>query len=94
MKRCGLYIRVSTDRQAKVEEGSLKNQDQLLIQHVEIKNKISPESWLVMDRRVDKGRFMKTVTPPATGGLALAASSELVKPVPQSACGSTFRALS
>ena len=41
MKRCGLYIRVSTKRQAKVEEGSLKNQDQLLTQHVEIKNKLN-----------------------------------------------------
>ncbi len=36
MKRCGLYIRVSTDRQVKVEEGSLKNQDQLLTQHVKL----------------------------------------------------------
>lgn len=31
MKRCGLYIRVSTDKQAKVEEGSLKAQDEPLI---------------------------------------------------------------
>lgn len=30
MKRCGLYIRVSTERQAKVEEGSLKAQNELL----------------------------------------------------------------
>ena len=29
MKRCGLYIWVSTDRQAKVKEGFLKNRDQL-----------------------------------------------------------------
>ena len=37
MKRCGLYIRVSTDKQAKVEEGSLKNQDQLLTQRIEMR---------------------------------------------------------
>ena len=30
MKRCGLYIRVFTERQAKVEEGLLQVQDELL----------------------------------------------------------------
>ena len=30
MKHCGLYIRVSTDKQAKVEEGSLEAQKALL----------------------------------------------------------------
>ena len=59
MKRCGLYIRVSTERQAKVEEGSLKNQDQLLTQHVEIKSKISGEEWLVVDRYIDEGKSAK-----------------------------------
>ena len=38
MKRCGFYIRVSTERQAKVEEDSLKDQDQLLTQQVEMWN--------------------------------------------------------
>ena len=52
MKRCGLYIRVSTDRQAKVEEGSLKNQDQLLTQHAEIKNRLGHDQWLIVDRYV------------------------------------------
>ena len=59
MKRCALYIRVSTDRQAKVEEGSLKNQDQLLTQHVEIKSKILEEQWLIVDRYVDEGKSAK-----------------------------------
>ena len=49
MKRCGLYIRVSTDRQAKVEEGSLKNQDQLLTQHIEIKNRLGPDQWVIVE---------------------------------------------
>ena len=40
MKRCGLYIRVSTERQAKVEEGSLKAQNELLTRRVELKNKL------------------------------------------------------
>jgi site-specific DNA recombinase len=59
MKRCGLYIRVSTKRQAKVEEGSLKNQDQLLTQHVEIKNRLSEEKWLIVDRYIDGGESAK-----------------------------------
>lgn len=59
MKRCGLYIRVSTERQAKVEEGSLKNQDQLLIQHVELKSKISQENWIIVERYIDEGKSAK-----------------------------------
>jgi len=59
MKRCGLYIRVSTDRQAKVEEGSLKNQDHLLTQHVELKNKLGPEPWVIVERYVDEGKSAK-----------------------------------
>jgi site-specific DNA recombinase len=59
MKRCGLYIRVSTDRQAKVEEGSLKNQDHLLTQHVELKSKLGQEQWVIVERYVDEGRSAK-----------------------------------
>src|SRR3990167_517903 len=59
MKRCGLYIRVSTDRQAKVEEGSLKNQDQLLTQHVELKNKVNGEQWVIVERYIDEGKSAK-----------------------------------
>lgn len=59
MKRCGLYIRVSTERQAKVEEGSLKNQDQLLTQHIELKSKISQESWIIVERYIDEGKSAK-----------------------------------
>ena len=61
MKRCGLYIRVSTDRQAKVEEGSLKNQDQLLTQHAELKSKIGSEPWVIVDRYVDEGKSAKDI---------------------------------
>ena len=54
MKRCGLYIRMSTDKQAKVGEGSLKNQDQLLTQRVELKNKMNGEQWVIAERYVDE----------------------------------------
>ena len=43
MKRCGLYIRVFTERQAKVEEGSLKAQNELLTRHIELKNTLNEE---------------------------------------------------
>ncbi len=59
MKLCALYIRVSTERQAKVEEGSLKTQDQLLTQHVEIKDKIGSERWQIVDRYADEGKSAK-----------------------------------
>jgi len=59
MKRCGLYIRVSTDKQAKVEEGSLKAQNELLTRHIELKNKLGGEEWVVVDRYVDEGRSAK-----------------------------------
>lgn len=59
MKRCGLYIRVSTERQAKVEEGSLKNQDQLLTQHIELKSKISQGNWIIVERYIDEGKSAK-----------------------------------
>ncbi len=65
VKRCGLYIRVSTDRQAKVEEGSLKTQDHLLSQHIECKDKVGSERWKVIDRYVDEGKSAKDTNRPA-----------------------------
>ncbi|MBI3292420.1 MAG: recombinase family protein [Elusimicrobia bacterium] len=59
MKRCGLYIRVSTDRQAKVAEGSLKAQDELLTRHIELKNRLASEEWVIVDRYIDEGRSAK-----------------------------------
>ncbi len=45
VKRVALVMRVSTDRQARSEEGSLKNQLQRLKQHIEYKTKVGGESW-------------------------------------------------
>ena len=59
MKKIGFYIRVSTERQVKVVEGSLKNQDQLLTHHVEFKSKLSNEQWVIVDRYVDEGKSAK-----------------------------------
>ena len=46
MKKCGFIIRVSTDRQAANQEGSLKNQLQRLRAHVEYKNTACGENWV------------------------------------------------
>jgi site-specific DNA recombinase len=45
MRRAGLVVRVSTDRQAITEEGSLKNQLQRLRQHIEYKTVACEEEW-------------------------------------------------
>ena len=42
----GLVVRVSTDRQAMTDEGSLKNQLQRLRQHVEYKTAVAGEEWV------------------------------------------------
>ncbi len=45
VKRVALVLRVSTDRQARNEEGSLKNQLQRLRQHIEYKSITCGEDW-------------------------------------------------
>jgi len=54
MKKCGLAIRVSIDRQASNKEGSLKNQLQRLIAHIEYKNTTGEENWLDTEKYVLK----------------------------------------
>ena len=46
MKKCGLVIRVSTDRQARNTEGSLHNQRQRLHAHIEYKSATGDEKWI------------------------------------------------
>ena len=55
MKRCGLVIRVSTDRQARNKEGSLKNQLQRLGKHIEYKNVVCGENWTESGKYILKG---------------------------------------
>jgi site-specific DNA recombinase len=44
-RAAGLVVRVSTDRQAQNDEGSLKNQLQRLRQHIEYKTGVAGEDW-------------------------------------------------
>ena len=46
VRRAGLVVRVSTDRQAMNDEGSLKNQVQRLRQHMEYKRMAGGEDWV------------------------------------------------
>ena len=55
MKNCGLIIRVSTDRQAKNEEGSLKNQLQRLQAHIVYKKSMGDEQWVEAEQYILKG---------------------------------------
>jgi len=51
---CGLYVRVSTEEQALVEEGSLKNQEQRLQDFIKWKNGgAADEAWIVVDTYQD-----------------------------------------
>ncbi len=43
-RKVAFYIRVSTERQAKVEEGSLKNQEQMLRAELERRN-LQHKGW-------------------------------------------------
>ena len=56
MKRCGLYTRVSTEDQARVKDGSLDTQIDLLERHVQLKADSSDEPWRVAVRYREEGR--------------------------------------
>lgn len=62
-KNCGLYIRVSSEKQASIEEGSLKNQEEQLRRYVQMKN-IDGERWTVVDTYIDGGKSAKDTNRP------------------------------
>ena len=62
MKKCGLYVRVSTLRQAGIKEGSLANQEYLLRQQIQFKNSLNDEKWEVTEVYKEEGRSAKNMT--------------------------------
>ena len=52
-KRCGFYIRVSSEKQASVEEGSLRNQEQRLSDYAKMRSSDSDEKWIVVERYIE-----------------------------------------
>ena len=67
-RKVAFYIRVSTERQAKVEEGSLKNQEQMLRNELERRN-AQTENWGVfVEAYIDEGLSGKNTNRPAFQG--------------------------
>ena len=62
-KKCALYIRVSTEKQAAVEEGSLRNQEDRLDQYLEMKS-TGVEKWIAIDKYIERGRSGKNTDRP------------------------------
>ena len=63
-KACGLYLRVSTDRQADVKDGSLDTQLSTLSKYIDIKNAGGGEEWFVSKVYREEGRSGKTADRP------------------------------
>ncbi|MCD6412864.1 MAG: recombinase family protein [Elusimicrobia bacterium] len=64
-RKIGFYIRVSTERQAKVEEGSLKNQKQMLLAELNKRN-LQNKNWgKLIEIYVDEGISGKDINRPA-----------------------------
>jgi site-specific DNA recombinase len=64
-RKVAFYIRVSTERQAKVEEGSLKNQEQMLRAELERRNAQRKGWGVFVESYVDEGISAKTTNRPA-----------------------------
>ena len=65
MVKCGLYARVSTDRQAELKNGSLDTQIDQLQKYVELKDSTSPEEeWKVVAIYREEGESGKNVDRP------------------------------
>lgn len=64
MKRIALYIRVSTEEQARVQDGSLVSQRKRLEEYVEGQNRRDTEWGKIVDVYVDEGRSAKDMNRP------------------------------
>ena len=64
MKRCGLYVRVSSDEQARDPEGSLKSQTQRLQEELAEKNRQGGDVWREERLYVERGRSGKDTNRP------------------------------
>jgi DNA invertase Pin-like site-specific DNA recombinase len=64
MKRIALYIRVSTEEQARIQDGSLVSQRKRLEEYVDGQNRRDPDWGQVVDIYVDEGRSAKDMKRP------------------------------
>ncbi|MFH1423186.1 MAG: recombinase family protein [Planctomycetota bacterium] len=63
-RACGLYLRVSTERQALIKEGSLDTQQSTLTKYTEIKTSNSNEEWYVAEIYREEGKSGKNTDRP------------------------------
>lgn len=61
MKRVGIYIRVSTEEQARIQDGSLVSQKNRLIEYVEFQNKRESNWGTLVDVYCDEGKSAKNM---------------------------------
>ncbi|MBL7545951.1 MAG: recombinase family protein [Bdellovibrionaceae bacterium] len=61
MKRVGIYIRVSTEEQARVQEGSLISQKNRLLEYIEFQNKREVNWGALVDIYCDEGKSAKNM---------------------------------
>ncbi len=65
MRKVGIYVRVSTDEQAAVEEGSIKNQTEILQKYIKAENLKADDKWGVfVDVYKDDGFSAKDLRRP------------------------------
>lgn len=87
MKRVGIYIRVSTEEQARIQDGSLVSQKNRLIEYVEFQNKREANWGALVDIYCDEGKsaknmkgrpeFLRMLADVKTGRINLIVATEL-----------------
>ena len=64
MKRVGIYLRVSTEEQARIQDGSLVSQKNRIIEYVENQNKMNPNWGSITEFYCDEGKSAKDMNRP------------------------------
>lgn len=87
MKRVGIYIRVSTEEQARIQDGSLVSQKNRLLEYIEFQNKRESNWGTLVDIYCDEGKsaknmkgrpeFLRMLNDVKTGRINLIVATEL-----------------
>jgi len=87
MKRVGIYIRVSSEEQARIQEGSLVSQRHRLLEFIEFQNKRDANWGVLVDIYCDEGKsaknmkgrpeFLRMLSDVKTGRIDLIVATEL-----------------
>ena len=64
MKKIGVYIRVSTEEQARIQDGSLVSQKNCIIEYIEHQNKISKDWGQIFEFYCEEGKSAKNLNRP------------------------------